>query len=260
MSDGASDGAVDGVTAGAGLRFLGTSGFEITTEAGRRVLIDPFLAGNERVPPSPVTVEELAGADLVLVTHGAYDHLGQAFDILAAGDATLVCGAEVRIHAIACGVAPERVAKVLPGTRLETGDGIAVKALPVSHLSLIDSPAGRLSGPPLAFVVETDGGTRIFHSGDTSLVGDLRLFGELYRPHVVLLCVGETEPMTAPLPPDEAAIAADWLDAPLVVPMHFVPGDPEPARFTAALAQRRPDILVVHLAPGERVTLEPAAP
>jgi L-ascorbate metabolism protein UlaG (beta-lactamase superfamily) len=245
------------LTSGVELRFLGTSGFEITTESGRRVVVDPFLCGNDRLPPSPVPLGELAGADVVLVTHGAYDHLGQALDIVAAGEATLVCGPEVRVHALAAGLPEARVAKAVPGSEVVVA-GVRVKSLAAVHLSMVRHDGGWLSGVPLSFLIETDGGTQLFHSGDTALFGDLKLYGELYSPRIVMLCVGETEPALSPLPPEEAAIAADWLGAPYVVPMHFRPGDPEPAAFVAALRARRPDLEAVVLEPGGRWT-EPVA-
>jgi L-ascorbate metabolism protein UlaG (beta-lactamase superfamily) len=242
------------MTGTVGLQFLGTSGFAVTTEAGHRIVLDPLVAGTDVIPPSPVGVDELADADLVIVSHAAYDHLGQALEICTAGRATLICGPEVRMRALDAGLDPARIGKVFPGARYEIGD-LAVKVLPAIHLSLLPTDGGFVSGVPLSFVVETDGGTRIYHSGDTALFGDLRLYGELYRPDTALLCVGATEPMLTPMEPAEAAIAADWLDAPLAVPMHYLPGDPSPVQFTDALAERRPDIEVRTLVPGEVTTL-----
>ena len=66
------------------LRYLGWTAFEFTLEDGRRVIVDPMLAGRpeEDVPPSPCKLEEFDGVDVVMVTHVAADHVGQAFDIL----------------------------------------------------------------------------------------------------------------------------------------------------------------------------------
>lgn len=242
-----------------GLRFLGTSGFAVTTEAGTQVLFDPLIDGTEAIPPSPVTIDDLAGAAAVLVSHAASDHLGQALEICAAGDATLVCGPEVRMEALAAGLAEDRIAKVFPGARIEIA-GMSIKTLAAVHLSMLPTADGYVSGVPLSFIVETDGGTRIYHSGDTALFGDLRLYGELYRPDLALLCVGATEPMLTPMEPAEAAIAADWLDAPVAVPMHYIPGDDAPVRFTEALAERRGDIEARTLAEGEETVVDVARP
>lgn len=234
------------------IRFLGVSGFELVTREGTKLLVDPLLAGRPEagIDPSPVALEELADADLILVTHGAWDHLGQAFELLRGGAAQLVCGPEVEAHALANGVSADRVVKIIEGCRIRRG-AVLVTALRAHHLSLFETGSGWISGPALSFLIESADGTRVFHSGDTALFGDLRLFGELYSPDVALLCVGATEPELAPLPPEEAALAADWLDARVVIPMHFVPGSPAPQQFARHLAGRRSDIEVVHLSPGE---------
>lgn len=232
------------------LRFLGVSGFEITTEDGTTVVVDPFLAGSAEMglPPSPVRVADLRDVHLVLVTHGAYDHLGQAVDIATRTRATLVCGPEVRIHALRQGLPGAQIAKMVSGSSLEV-HGVRIRALEAHHVSFFESQGVYLSAQPLSYMIETVSGTRLYHSGDTSLFSDLKLFGELYRPHVALLCVGAVEEGVAALPPEEAAIAADWLNAPLVIPMHYRDSS-EVEAFQARLAARRPDIRVVRLEPG----------
>lgn len=238
------------------VRFLGVSGFEISIVDGSRVIIDPFLSGDAALdlPPSPVSIEELVDADLVVVTHGATDHLGQAIELAKLGNATLCCGVDVRIHALQEGLPETRIAKMISGCSYIQKD-VHIKALEARHISFFYSHGSYLSGQPLSYLVEMDDGTRLFHSGDTSLFSDLKLFGELYHPDIVLLCVGAAEEGKAPLPPEEAALAADWLNPRWVIPMHFRPGSPEPGQFAECLAKRRSDIEVIHLQPGQHVKL-----
>lgn len=238
------------------MRFLGISGFEIWCDGGAKVVVDPFLAGNRELdlPPSPVSSEALSDADAILVTHGAHDHLGQAIEIAKQGQATLCCGVDVRIHALREGLPESQIAKMISGCTY-TQANLRIKALDARHISFFKSHGTYLSGQPLSYLLEMGEGHRIFHSGDTSLFGDLKLYGELYRPDVVLLCVGAAEKDLAPLPPEEAALAADWLNAPLVIPMHFRPGSREPEAFAEFLARRRPDIEVAHLQPGQQLQL-----
>ncbi len=233
-------------------RFLGVSGFEVITEAGTRLLIDPFLSGSPELglPPSPVALEELDGVHLILVTHGAYDHLGQAVEIASRTGATLCCGVDVRIHALREGLADDRIAKMITGCTFAARD-VRVKALEARHVSFFRSHGEYLSAQPLSYLIETAAGTRIYHSGDTSLFSDLKLYGELYHPDVALICVGAAEKDLAPLPPDEAALATDWLNPQAAIPMHFRPGASAPEEFASHLAARRPDIQVFHLQPGE---------
>ncbi len=233
------------------LRFLGVSGFEIRTPSGTTIVVDPFLSGSPEMglPPSPVSVEELRQVHLVLVTHGAFDHLGQAVEIAKQTGATLGCGVDVRIHALGQGLPASQIGKMIPGSALEVR-GVRVRALEAHHVSFFQSGGTYLSAQPLSFLIQTETGTRIYHSGDTSLFSDLKLFGELYRPHIALLCIGAAEEGVAALPPDEAAIAADWLNAPIVIPMHYRNGSPEVGVFLSAMEKRRPDVRTVPLEPG----------
>jgi L-ascorbate metabolism protein UlaG (beta-lactamase superfamily) len=204
-----------------------------------------------------VALEELDETDVVLVSHGAFDHLGQAVKIVQRSGAYLACGPDVRIHALAHGVNDEKIAYLLSGSTA-TFDGIAVKALDVRHISLFRSGDHWLSGQPLSFMVTLPGGPTIYHSGDTSLFSDLRLFGELHRPDVALLCVGGVRSHgfeVVPLPPEEAALALEWLGASVAIPMHFRPDSDAPAEFARAAA-RRTRARVHVMQPGEQVDLE----
>ena len=241
------------------LRYLNFSGFEIVTHDGFTVVVDPFLSGSEShgIPPSPVALEELAHTDLVLVSHGAFDHLGQAVEIVQRSGATLACGPDVRLHALAQGVPDERIVYLLSDCSVDFG-GATVKALDVRHISLFQSGDRWLSGQPLSFMIRLPTGPTIYHSGDTSLFSDLKLFGELHRPDVALLCVGGVRSHgfeVVPQPPDEAALALEWLGASLAVPMHFRPDSDAAARFVAAVAGRGGARVHV-MQPGERVDLD----
>jgi L-ascorbate metabolism protein UlaG (beta-lactamase superfamily) len=241
------------------LRYLNFSGFEIVTKGGYRIVIDPFLSGSEPhgIGPSPVSLEQLEETDLVLVSHGAFDHLGQAIEIVKRSGAILACGPDVRIHALAQGIREEQIAYLLSGCTLKLGH-VSVKALDVRHISLFQSGEQWLSGQPLSFMIQVDGGPTIYHSGDTSLFSDLKLFGELYNPDVALLCVGGVRSHgfeVVPLPPEEASLALSWLGARLAIPMHYRPDSDAAERF-AQLVTRERRAAVKVMDPGEWVQLE----
>jgi len=165
------------------LRYLGWSAIEVTLEDGRRIVLDPLLNGvaEQGVPPSPAKIEEFDGVDVVMVTHVAADHVGQAFEILARSRARLVCDVATRFMALAAGIAPERVISMVPGVQLNL-DGLLVKALPAEHLSFKKlAENAYISGPPLSYLVTT--------------------LTELY--------------------PDEAALVAKWLGVKAALPIHY---------------------------------------
>ena len=139
------------------LGYLGWSAIEITLEDGRRIVLDPLLNGvaEQGVPPSPAKIEEFDGVDVVMVTHVAADHVGQAFEILARSRARLVCDVATRFMALAAGIAPERVISMVLGVQLNL-DGPLVKALPAEHLSFKKlGENAYISGPPLSYLVTT---------------------------------------------------------------------------------------------------------
>jgi L-ascorbate metabolism protein UlaG (beta-lactamase superfamily) len=104
---------------------IGWAGYVVTTEAGTRLVVDPFLTAPSQgpyssLPNSPVTVDELADADVVAVTHAGYDHRAQALDVTPAGNAVLVCGTALYGAALDAGVKAERCAGIVSGCTFAT--------------------------------------------------------------------------------------------------------------------------------------------
>lgn len=235
------------------LHYLGWSAFELTLEDGRRLLIDPLLSGcpNEGVPPSPVSIEEVTGADVILVTHAANDHVGETFEIMRRGKARLVCDVATRFLAVAAGLAPERILSMVPGVRFDLG-GFFVKALSAHHLSFRQlTETSFISAPPLSYIVTSPGGIRIFFGGDTAISADHRLFGELYKPHVAILGVGGINVMgqsVTELYPDEAARVAKWLGVKVAIPIHYRLDEGQ--LFVKELRRRAPKVRAVVLKAG----------
>jgi L-ascorbate metabolism protein UlaG (beta-lactamase superfamily) len=229
------------------LRFFGAAAFEIVTPQGLRVLIDPFLDEN---PASPVKVRDLERADLVLVTHGAWDHLGDAATIAARDGAPVVCGPEVKEALTLGGLPPEQVLQLAWGMVVEFR-GLRVRPVETRHTSRVRLPDGRwATGLPMGFIVSVDERTRIYHLGDTALFSDLRLIGELYRPsiglvHVALpdvIAAGDARVVTGELTPYEAALACQWLGLDVAIPCHFLDVHCDEVRqFTSLLAQMQAD-------------------
>jgi L-ascorbate metabolism protein UlaG (beta-lactamase superfamily) len=244
------------------IRYLGTSCFEMTAASGRRLVVDPHLDENEH---AAIRSEELGAVDLVLVTHGGFDHLGDAFAITRRTGAMLFTSADVAIAATLDGVPEEQVFPMVSGARREHA-GFAVQAVEARHLSLTKLADGYISGQPLGFVIrdaEAADGEVIYHGGDTSLFSDMKLIAELYEPTVGLIGLGGLPHLPHEMDPPEAARAAEWLGIRRAVPMHLVPGCGDGEAFAEEVARRTPGIRVDVLLPGETLDLrlnhEPAA-
>src|SRR4051812_32882543 len=165
------------------IRFLGIAGYEIVA-AGRRILIDPCISAKSAPPVQP---DELERPDVILVSHAAFDHLGDTAAIAKRTGAPVVCGGEVRAMLMDAGVSGDQIRATTWGIVTEI-DGIVVRPVECHHWS-----QGRLSngqfvtGVPMGFIVETEPGIRIYHYGDTAIFSDLKLIAELYKPTIGLM-------------------------------------------------------------------------
>lgn len=230
------------------IRFLGVAAYEILTSGGQRILVDPFLDGN---PASPLRSTEVDAVDLLLVTHGAFDHLGDAEGIARRTGAPVVCGADVKAFLVAKGLPASQIRATTWGIAVEVA-GIKVQPVESHHWSNVEMPDGtQLSGVPLGFVVDLNRNVRFYHCGDTALFSDLRLIGDLYRPTIG--CIGIAQPtellsrvsgpgrvLTGEMSPAEGARAAQWLGLETVLPCHFLDPDcSEVGEFVGYLGQAR---------------------
>ena len=214
------------------LTFLGASGFDVAGPRFR-VLMEPFLTGN---PVAPYTPETVPTPDLILVSHGAWDHMGDAAAIAMRTGVPIACPADVAEKMVDQGVAPGQVRALIWGVCYRFGE-IVVRPVECHHWSSTTLSDGRvMTGVPIGFIVETEPGVRIYHFGDTAIFPGLELIGELYRPTVGLIGCAQTDGLPDPgagnvltgeMNPDEAARAAEWLGVRHVVATHYMRPGPE---------------------------------
>ena len=251
------------------IRFFGVAAYEIVTRDGRHILVDPFLDDN---PGSPVRSHELERVDLIVVSHAAFDHLGDTAPIAKRTGAPVVCGGEVRAWLAAHGVPADQVRATTWGIKVEVA-GVPVQPVECHHWSQIRMPDGTFaSGVPMAFVIEADPGVRFYHYGDTAIFSDMKLQAELYKPTIGAVGIANPQeilhrnPMpgrmvTGEMSPREGALAAEWLGLSTVLPCHYITVDDDVAEFERCLQAARgagrtvPRSIV--LRPGEWVDIAP---
>jgi L-ascorbate metabolism protein UlaG (beta-lactamase superfamily) len=208
-----------------GFRFTwyGHSCVHVESASGTSILIDPWF-GNPRSPAGADTVER---CDIMLVTHGHHDHLGAMPGEVADADALTIARrthpAWPAIHELSLWLdAQDPGAEVIgmnKGGTVTVG-GVRVSMVTADHSAgdfLADTGVPLHLGEPVGFVIELENGRRVYHAGDTALFGDMRLIGELYRPHIAFLPIGGHFTMD----PTAAARAVELLGVTTVVPIHY---------------------------------------
>ncbi|MGA2974649.1 MAG: MBL fold metallo-hydrolase [Spirochaetia bacterium] len=212
------------------ITFYGLAAYGITTSEGKVILIDPCLEDN---PASPLKVAALTRVDLLLLSHLAFDHLGDAVAIARKTRCLIVCGAEVKHVLVKKGVDAAQIRTLSWGVQLLVAN-VRVRSVMSRHSSMGTDPDGHfISGFPMGFIVYAEPGVRIYHSGDTALYSDLKLIGEMYRPTIGLIscCEVEKNYLTAhgildhyasEMTGDEGALAALWLRVDFALCNHYL--------------------------------------
>lgn len=227
------------------ITYLGHSAFQLEAN-GTTLLIDPWIEEN---PQTAYAVEDFTDITAVLVTHGAFDHIGDAPTIARQNDAELFCDAASYSVLRNDGFPEDLLAPHIWGMHVGR-DGFSVRVVQAHHQSAW--PDEGIIGPALAYIVTLDGKS-VYHMGDTSISRDFELFGELYEPNVTLIPVGGAEGYYPELYPEEAALVAEWLKSDAYVPMHYSNPD-HPAEFIHACDDRDIHGDIVPLQPGETLT------
>ena len=206
--------------------WLGHSAARITTVAGKVILIDPWLTGNPKTPPEYRKLSALGKVDLILVTHGHYDHLGDGPALAREYKAPLWGPAGLDLTLRALGVLPAKLAPLMnKGGTIEPFPGVKITQVHAEHSSelLWTDPRTKKketypAGEPVGFIIELENGFKIYHMGDTALFGDMKLIADYYKPDLVMIPIGGRFTMD---PKDAAYATREWLKPKYAIPIHY---------------------------------------
>ena len=226
------------------LTWLGHAAFRFDTPGGKRVYVDPFLSGNPKTPEAEKTPERV---DVILLTHGHDDHVGDAVELWQKHKPALIAQVEVRGWLGGQGVDFDVSQAPNKGGTVEI-EGMRVTLTNAFHSS--SASDGSYTGESCGLVIELENGTKLYFAGDTCVFGDMQLIARIYEPDVAVLPIGDHFTMG----PREAAVALELLGVSRCVPSHYgtfplLTGTPEKLRELA------PGVEILAPEPGETVTV-----
>jgi L-ascorbate metabolism protein UlaG (beta-lactamase superfamily) len=206
------------------LTWHGHSCFTLVTDDGTRILFDPFLADN---PVADIGIEDVKELDYILVSHGHFDHFTDCIPIAERTGAMVISTFELVSFVQSKGIENGHGMNIGGAHRFPFG---RVKLTPAVHTgSVAGDEEGSYTTDCCGFLLELNGGQRLYHSGDTALILDMQLLkGSV---DVAILPIGDNFTMG----PEDAARAVGFIEPKTVIPMHYdtwelIAQDPEEFR------------------------------
>ncbi|HVP67362.1 MAG TPA: metal-dependent hydrolase [Anaeromyxobacteraceae bacterium] len=234
--------------------WLGHAAFLVKTPQGAVLAVDPWLSNPAN--PDKESLQKIDRVDYILVSHGHFDHVGEAIALAKKTGAKLVATFDLMQALVSAGYPKEQATMAtagnVGGTIALTPD-LSVTFVPAVHSSTFkkdDASPVEPAGSPTGLVIQVRGGPTLYHTGDTAATSDMRLIGYEYKVDVMLACIGGHFTMD----PSGAAIAASLVRPKVIVPMHYgtfplLTGTP--AELDAELKRRSPKTKMIAMKPGE---------
>ncbi len=243
------------------LTWFGHSAFKISTPGGKVILVDPFITKNPKTPQELKDLSKLGKVDLILVTHGHGDHMGDTAAIAKMTGAKVGLNGDMGRTVASLDWVPfkQLVRFNKSGTVTPLGADLRITMVRAEHSSevvQVDPTTKKKTvhpgGEPAGYIITLENGFTIYHAGDTGVFGDMKFIAEYYKPDLALLPIGGHFTMD----PAHAAYAVrNLLKTQTVIPMHygtFPPLKGTPEQFKQGLGDFRTQVIIMK--PGETRT------
>jgi L-ascorbate metabolism protein UlaG (beta-lactamase superfamily) len=224
--------------------WLGHAAFRIDTPGGKRIYVDPFLEN----PKCPEEEKQPERCDLIALTHGHDDHVGNTIELAQRFDCPVYAQVELRGWLSTKGLSEDMSQAFNKGGTVDAG-GVKITMTDARHSSSgFENGTFVYLGESTGLVFEVENGTRLYFAGDTCVFGDMQLIGRIYEPDVAILPIGDHFTMG----PKEASVALELLAVNKCIPSHYgtfpiLSGTPDELRRLS------PNVDVIAPEPGETV-------
>lgn len=245
-----------------GITWLGHGSFLFTSVKGRKILLDPWIKTNPKCPAVYRKIGSFGSVDLILWTHGHVDHfmLPDAKELVAQYKPKVVAPWELSFF-IKSQIPEANCQTFTLANKGATADFYGIK---ITMTEAFHSAGAKLTGfegvnrfvgEAAGYIMEFENGFKIYHSGDTSLMGDMRyIIGDYYKPDMAILPIGGVFTMG----PKEAAFACKLINPRYVIPEHYAtfPVLTQTAdEFVKELRHYAPKTKVMVIKPGEEIKI-----
>jgi len=240
------------------LLWYSQAAFKLTTPGGKVIMIDPWIMGATKIPPELKDLGKIGKVDLILVTHGHGDHLGDAMEISKTNNAPIWGPAGMNQWLATLGKMPANlVPRMNKGGTIEPFPGVKITMTHAEHSSemILKDEHGKdtsyPAGEPVGFIIQLENGFKIWHMGDTGVFFDMKWIGEYYKPDLILIPIGGHYVMD---PKDAAYATRELIKPKMAWPMHYA-SNPFLKGTPAELQQALGDapVKVFPLKPGDMV-------
>jgi L-ascorbate metabolism protein UlaG (beta-lactamase superfamily) len=243
------------------LTYYGQSAFKLVTPNDKIIFIDPWLQ-NPLLKNGKEILAKIDRADLICITHGHTDHVGDAVEIAKRTKAKLVATFDLAIamKQVLGYPADQAEGETVGhfGGELSLLDGeVTALFVPAWHGTAMlkdENSAPHYSGTPSGVVLAVRNGPTIYHTGDTDIFTDIKLVGDYYQIDYMCVCMGGHFTMG----PRRAAHAVELVRPKTVIPIHFgtfplLTGTPD--QLQSEMKARGVTAQLRQLQPGETIVL-----
>jgi L-ascorbate metabolism protein UlaG (beta-lactamase superfamily) len=226
--------------------WIGHGTWKVRSARGKEIYIDPWVMNN---PVAPEALKRIEGCDLMLITHGHFDHVYDAVEIAKATKPKIVTNVEIGAWLGSKGVDGDSIMGINMGGTVDV-DGVKVTLVHAEHsCGITDGDKIVYGGDAAGLVIEFENGYTIYFAGDTDVFGDMALIAELSKLDAAFLPIGGFYTMD----PHRAAKAVALLGVKTVVPMHFGTFPPLAGRPSQLQELVGPGVKVLEIKPGDTI-------